>query len=103
MSDLMSAKMKAITLNRKVKIFFLNSHTYRICDDADGDGTVANPEGNAQTKDIQAEFYNVTFASTGDPIFDPRGTAASAVTATVTNSAGSKSITVSTGGGVRIN
>jgi type IV fimbrial biogenesis protein FimT len=103
MSDLMSARMKAITLNRSVGIFFLDNHTYRMCDDANGDGVVGNPEGNAQTKDIQADYYNVTFASTGDSIFDPRGTAAPAVTVTLTNSSGPKSITVTTSGGVRIN
>jgi hypothetical protein len=102
MSELMSARMKAITLNRKVQVFFLDTHTYRICDDFNGDGVVGNPEGDAQTKDIQGNYYGITFTASGDPIFESRGTAVNDGGITVTNSSGSKNILINTGGGVRI-
>ncbi len=104
MSDLMSARMRAISLNRRVKIFYLSdNHRYKIGDDANGDGTVADGEGDVRIKDIQTDYYDVTLSSNNDPLFDPRGTAANLATITLTNSSGSKGITISTSGGVKIN
>lgn len=102
-SDLMLARMKAITLNRRVRIFFLgDNRTYKICDDANGDGTVAITEGDVQTEDIQGNYSNVTVTTTGDPIFESRGTAMNSRIVTVTNSSGSKTIRIDASGGVRI-
>lgn len=75
-SDLMAARMKAVKLNTKTKVFFLNCHQYKICDDANGDGTVDNGEGDAVLKNVQDEYSDVTFTRYSDnPVFLPRGTA----------------------------
>ena len=103
MGDLMAARMKAVSQNRNVEIFFSNNHQYRICDDADGNGTVSNCEGNAQFKDIQTNFSDVTFSSNKNPIFSPKGTAANLPSITLTNSSGSKTITIAITGRVKIN
>ncbi len=102
-TELMSAKMKAINLNRKVKVFF-SDHQYKICDDADASGTVADGEGDNIIKDVQTNYADVTFdlSNTSNPIFQPRGTATPA-TVTLENTSGSKSISISIAGRVKIN
>jgi type IV fimbrial biogenesis protein FimT len=103
MGDLMWARMEAVSLNRKVKVFFLsNNHEYKICDDADNNGTVADGEGDVRLKDIHDEYHDVTISSNNDPIFLPRGTATSLPTITLTNPSGSKTITISIAGRVSI-
>jgi len=103
MGDLMWARMQAVSLNRRVKVFFLsNNHEYKICDDADNNGTVADGEGDVQLKDIHNEYHDVTIGSNNDPIFSPRGTATNLPTITLTNPSGSKTITISIAGRVSI-
>ena len=75
MSDLMAARMKAVSLNQKVKVSFGSNHTYQIWNDANGDGTVDNDEGDDIEKDIHPDYYDVTFSASADPVFQPRGTA----------------------------
>ncbi|NVL90368.1 MAG: GspH/FimT family pseudopilin [Desulfobacterales bacterium] len=103
MGDLMQARMKAVSLNRRVQVFFFNNHEYKLCDDADNNGTVADGEGDVQFKDIQDEYPDVTFNSSDppDPVFSPRGTATNH-TFTLQNSSGSKSITINIAGRVKI-
>ena len=38
MSDLMSARLKAVSMNQKVKVSFVSNHVYEIWNDADGNG-----------------------------------------------------------------
>ncbi len=104
MGDLMAARMKAVSLNHKVKVFFYSNHQYKICDDADNNETVADGEGDVQFRDIQREYSDVTFDSSNppDPIFSSRGTANSFVTIGLTNSVDSKEVTVSIAGRVKI-
>jgi len=102
-ADLMAARMKAVKLKKKTKIFFLNDHEYKICDDADGDLTVDEGEGDALLKDIEAEYTGVTFSSTNNPIFNPRGTASNLATVTFTNASGARTLTISITGIVRLN
>lgn len=102
MSDLMAARMKAVNLNQRVKVSFGSNHTYRIWNDADGNGTVADNEGDNIGKDIHPDFYDVTLSKTADPIFHPRGTASLGTTVTLTNSRGSKCVKVATAGRVMI-
>ena len=104
MGDLMAARMKAVKLNKKTKVFFDNDHQYRICDDADNNGTVADGEGEVQLRDIQTEYSDVTFDSSNppDPVFSSRGTATT-TTITLQNSSGLKVITISIAGRVKIN
>ena len=104
MGDLMAARMKAVSLNKKVKVFFFNDHQYKICDDANNNGKVSDGEGDVQLRYIQTEYPDVKFNlnKTSDPIFSPRGTATNR-TITLQNSSGSKKITISIAGRVKIN
>lgn len=101
--ELIAARMKAVSQNRKVKVFFLDDHQYRICDDANDDGTVASNEGSVRNKDVRNDYSDVTLTSTNDPIFDPRGTASNLATITVSNTSGSKDITINITGRIKIN
>jgi type IV fimbrial biogenesis protein FimT len=98
--DLMWARMQAVNQNNEFKIFFLSSNQYKILDDDDNDGTADSGEWSV-TKNIQDDYYDVTFSSTADPIFYPRGSAYGA-TITLTNSYGSKTITISITGRVKL-
>ena len=101
MGDLMGARMKAVKLNQRTKVFFDNSYQYRVCDDADNNDTVADGEGDVETRNIQTEYDDVTLSSTADPVFQARGTA-TGTTVTVTNSSGSKAVKVAITGRVKI-
>ena len=101
--DLMAARMKAVKLNQRTKVYFDNGSQYRICDDADNDGTVADGEGDdVVIRNIQSNYHDVVFTSATDPVFSPRGTATNRTIA-LQNSSGSKSITISIAGRVIIN
>jgi len=102
MSDLMAARMKAITQNNEFKVFFLaDGHQYQILDDDNNNG-IADTGEAIQTKDIQTDYYDVTMSSTANPIFYPRGTAPGGATITLTNSRGSKYVKVAWTGRVKI-
>ena len=102
MGDLMDARMAAVKKNNQYKVFFLNNHEYKILDDANGNG-VDDDTGTPRTVNIQDNYSDVTLSDTGDPIFSPKGTATSLSTITVQNSSGSKSVSVSIAGRVKIN
>lgn len=97
MSDFMSARMAAVSQNRKVKIFFFSNHQYKVCDDADGNGTVNDGEGTVQTRDIQNDYSGVTFTVTADPVFNLNGTA-NGTTVTLTNPSGTRTVSLATSG-----
>ena len=99
--DLMWARMKAIERNNRHRIFFLNDHEYRILDDADNDGAV-DPGEWTITKDLRTDYRDVVMSSTNNPVFSPRGTASRLATITLANAAGSKRISISIAGRVRI-
>jgi len=105
----MAARMKAVKLNKRTKVFFdNNSSQYTICDDANNDTTVDSGEGDVKTRNIQANYHDVSFdlLNTADPVFSPRGTATNR-TITLTQASGgstnTKSITISIAGRVKIN
>lgn len=100
-SDLMSARMKAISQGNEFKVTFVNDHEYTILDDNDNDGT-ADAGELLETRNIHAEYEDVTFSSTNNPIFHPRGTASNWATITVTNEYGSKEISVTMTGHVKL-
>ncbi len=103
MSDLMNARMMAVSLNQKVKVHIeADGHTYEIWSDADGNGTVATNEGVNISKDVHQDYHDVALSTTNDPIFNPRGAASQLGTVTVTNSAGSRDITVAISGRVAV-
>jgi type IV fimbrial biogenesis protein FimT len=100
--DLMAARMKAVKLNHKAKVFFDDAYQYRICDDADKNGTVDDGEGDVVTRNLQTEYDNVTLSSNLDPVFSPRGTANSFGTVTLTNTSGSKYVKAAISGRIKI-
>ncbi|MBN2397494.1 MAG: GspH/FimT family pseudopilin [Deltaproteobacteria bacterium] len=100
MTDLMEARMRAVSQNNRFKMFFLDNHRYKVLDDANNNNTEDSGE-TSTTKDIRDMYHDVTFSATADPIFYPRGTAYG-TTVTLTNSGGSKSVTVATAGRVKI-
>lgn len=102
LSDLMAARMQAVSLNKRVKVFFDNNHQYRICDDANSDSTVADGEGDVQNKDIWTEYHDVTLTKSADPIFQPGGTSTGATITLTSTSASILYVKVSLAGRVKI-
>ncbi len=99
--DLMWARMRAIQRNNRYRVFFVSRHEYRILDDADNDGTV-DPGEWTLTRDLRTDYEGVVMHSNNNPVFSPRGTASSLATITLANAAGSKRVSVSIAGRVRI-
>ncbi len=102
MTDLMAARSNAVSLNQKVKVFFGSNHTYQVWNDVDGNGTVANDEGDDIERDIHPDYHDVTFSASADPVFQPRGTVSPSSTITLTNSSGLKYVKVALTGRVKI-
>jgi len=103
LGDLMNARMKSVNENNEFKVFFLNNNIeYTILDDDNNDGTADTGEWS-KTKDIQDNYPGVTLSATSDPIFSPRGTASAGTTVTLTNTNGTKTVSVSMTGRVKIN
>ena len=99
--DLMWARMKAIQRNNRYRVFFPSRHEYRILDDADNDG-VADPGEWTLVRDLRTDYEGVAVSSNNNPVFSPRGTAHSLATITLANAAGSKRISISIAGRVRV-
>lgn len=100
MGDLMWARMQAISQNNEIKVFFLDDHRYKILDDDNGNGIVDSGELTL-TKDMHDEYYDVNFSWTANPIFHPRGNASPA-TVILTNSNGTRTVTIAITGRVKI-
>jgi len=100
MTDLMYARMKAASENHRFVLTVLNNRQYRILDDNNNNGSAETGEA-VIIKDIKSNYPDVTMSATGNFTFYPPGLAFGA-TCTVTNRAGSKNITLSSGGRVRI-
>jgi type II secretion system protein H len=85
MSDLMSARQKAVSQNHEFKIFFNGDHvTYTVLDDANNNGTADTGEAT-EARNIHNDYYDVTFSASANPIFSPRGTASQGATVTLTS------------------
>jgi prepilin-type N-terminal cleavage/methylation domain-containing protein len=107
MADLMAARMKAVSSKTRTKVFFISNYEYKICNDANDDGTVDNGEGDVVLKDIRSEYPDVRLYFTGDPIFLPRGTATNDHSATLTwivsyNNRSYKVVAVSVTGRIKV-
>jgi prepilin-type N-terminal cleavage/methylation domain-containing protein len=102
LGDLLAARMKAVSYNRRFRIFFIGTSVYKICDDSNNDGTVDNCEGNSRIIDIQTNYKDITLDSNNNPTFSPRGTASNLPTIKIKNSAGIKCITIAITGRVQI-
>ena len=101
--DLMAARMKAVSQNRNVKIFFTGNNQYKMCDDANNNGTVTDCEGTPKIINIQSNFKDVILSSNNNPIFSPRGTASNLTTISISNSAGTRNITIAITGRIQLN
>ncbi len=101
--DLMRAKMQAVSQNNKFRIIYVDDHQYKILDDDDDSGDV-NGNESIVTKDIQTNYYDVTYSSSNSNnlIFSPRGTVANLTTITLTNPSGTSTVSVSITGRVKI-
>lgn len=102
MSDLLSARMEAVSHNNEFRIFFLDGKRYTILNDADNNGNSDAGEAT-ETKDLSTDYSDVSIAANNDPVFQPRGTASNLATITLTNSAGTRNISISSTGRVKIN
>lgn len=100
-SDLVAAKMNAVVERNRQRIFFLDNRHYLILDDTNNNGKIDAGE-NQENRDIQADYQDVTLTASNNPSFLPRGTASNLASITLTNSAGSKKITVSITGRVKV-
>ena len=96
-TDLMKARMQAVKLSTNVNVTF-NSTTdsYTISNTSSGGSY-------SETFNIKTHYSGVELASSGNPVFHPRGTLtnASTVTVTLTNSSGTKQIEVNIAGRVK--
>jgi hypothetical protein len=89
----MWARSKAVEENATYNVTFPTDHTLEI----------RKAGVLIQSVDIQADYTGVTLSKSGDdPAFDSRGTAGGATTITLTNSSGSKTVTVSATGNVKV-
>ena len=106
LGKLMWARAKAVEQNNQWVVTFPTNHTVTLLDDKNNSGT-ADAGESTQTFDIQTDYSDVTFTKSGnDPIFTSRGTNKAGVgdtTITITNSSGSKTVTVTAIGNVKIN
>lgn len=107
LADLASARMDAVKMNRRVQVYFDGGSsspkaTYKICDDADGDGAVNDGEGRDIMRNVQNHFFDVSVGSNNNPIFFPNGTATNMANVLVTNGTDSRQITISIAGRVWI-
>ena len=100
-ADLLSARAQAVKQGNEVRVFFTDSQHYDILDDDNNDGN-ADPGEAVETRSIQEEFAGVVIESNRNPIFNPRGTASSFGTITVSNASGEKAITISITGRVKV-
>lgn len=100
-SDFMATKTHAVTQGNKHRITFLDGHRYSILDDDNNNGR-PDPSEHVAIHDIHIDYEDVMLTTTNHPIFHPRGTASNLATVTLSNSAGTKVITVGITGRVTI-
>ncbi|MEC4674615.1 MAG: GspH/FimT family pseudopilin [Nitrospirota bacterium] len=100
-SDLLSARMQAVTQGNEFRVIFDEPFQYIILDDDNNNGKREADESIA-SRDLRDDYHGVSFDANNNPIFHPRGIASSLATITLSNAVGEKSITVSMTGRVRI-
>ena len=100
-ADLHAAKAQAVRQGNEVRIFFTDPRHYDILDDDNNNGR-ADPGEAVEARSIQEDFAGVVIESNRNPIFNPRGTASSFGTITVSNASGEKAITISITGRVKV-
>lgn len=102
MSKLRWARSQAVEQNATYIVDFPSNHSLRVFNDANLNDTWDSGE-TTHTFDIQTDFEGVTFTVSGaTPKFTGRGTATGVTSITVTNPSGSKTVSVSATGNVKI-
>ena len=102
---LMWARAQAVEENTTYSVAFPNDHTLTIINDTNGNG-VADLGETTEAVDIQTDYTDVTFVVGGSdatPNFNGRGTTSGETTITVSNSSGTRIVTVTPTGNVKIN
>jgi type IV fimbrial biogenesis protein FimT len=94
LGDLMAARMRAASQNKKVKVVFTDGNQYQICDD---------PFDPPCWKDrkIQDNFKGISIDTGNNPIFHPRGTALP-MKISIRNKHNCKDLIISIAGRIRI-
>ncbi|TVL98917.1 MAG: hypothetical protein CV087_19925, partial [Candidatus Brocadia sp. WS118] len=90
--------------NNEFRIIYDNNYQYSILDDDNNNGTSTAGE-SLTAKNIRDKYDDVIYSSsnTNDLIFYPRGNAANLTTITLTNASGTKTVSISVTGRVKIN
>ncbi len=102
MADMMFARESSVNQNNNFRVIFAGNHEYSILDDDNGNGSPDAGELN-QSRDIQADYYDVTFVASANPLFYPRGTAfGTTVTLTSSKTTGKRCVKVASTGRVKI-
>ena len=99
--DLQKARMAAMAENNRYVFTVVDAHTYSVHDDDNNNG-VADAGEAVSTVDLRRSWPSITFSMSGNLTFVPDGTATQAATITVTGSAHSKTVMVSTAGRIRV-
>ena len=102
---LMWARAQAVEENITYSVAFLNNHTMQIIRDANANGS-ADAGESTESIDIQTDYADCTFAVTsGDatPNFHGRGTTDGQTEITVSNGSGTRVITVTATGTIKVN
>jgi len=102
-SNLMAVRMQAVNEAQWIAVNIDNNHQYTIFRDLNKNGTVDTGE-TIVVKDFNPTYHDVTFSTSAGTVltFYPNGTASTG-TLSLTGASGSKSITVSAAGRVKIN
>ena len=104
-AQLMWARARAVEENNRYVVSFPDNHTLSILDDNNNNGA-ADVGETSTVIDVQLSYPDITIAKGGgdpDPVFLPRGTTQGSTTITVTNSAGSRTVSVNITGVVKVN
>jgi len=102
LGKLMWARSKAVEENNQWVVTFPTNHTVQLLDDTNNNG-VADAGESTTTVDISTDYPGVTLSKSGsDPTFSTRGTAGGSTTITITNTSGSRTVTVNAAGNVKV-
>ncbi len=104
LAQLYWARARAVEKNNQFIVSFPTNHSLTILDDNNSNGAADAGEAT-WTRDFQTDYPGVTLSKgTGnpDPTFAPRGTTGGTTIVTVTNSSGSRILTVNVTGVITI-
>jgi type IV fimbrial biogenesis protein FimT len=101
-TDLMAARMQAVSENQWIAVNIDSSNAYTIFRDVDKNGSKSSSNTLA-SKDLHPTYFDVTMTTAAGTVvtFYPNGTA-STVTLNFTAAAGTRTITVSAAGRVKV-